>query len=40
MQYRPEPLKDDLAVPAAIYFWDGEGYTTNRDQCVPEDSNP
>ncbi|WP_231363088.1 hypothetical protein [Thioalkalivibrio sp. ALR17-21] len=40
MQYRPEPLKEDVAVPAAIFFWDGEGYTTNRDRCVPEEPKP
>ncbi|WP_019023030.1 hypothetical protein [Thioalkalivibrio sp. ALE23] len=40
MQYRPEPLTEDVAAPAVIFFWDGEGYTTNRDRCVPEEPKP
>lgn len=34
-QYRLEPMQDDVAVPAVMYVWDGEQFTTDQDACKP-----
>lgn len=38
--YRVDSLRDDIVVPAAIFFWTGTHYTTGAEACVPEAATP